>query len=123
MQAMLRQFRGLEVDWARGAVRHVHGRWRQMSLDGGFWRDLVWWRSAMRRANCTSMASPAVGEAAVTGSDASDYACGELVWLDGARGVRAREGVLCVDASSQGRARTTQQPCPHEQVLRASELR
>jgi len=85
MQAMLRQFRGLEVDWARGAVRHAHGAWRSMQLDGGFWRDLVWWRSAMRRANCTPMAVPAVGEAAVTGSDASDFACGELVWLDGAR--------------------------------------
>ena len=49
MQAMLRQFRGLEVDWARGAVRHVHGRWRQMSLDGGFWRDLVWCLALRRR--------------------------------------------------------------------------
>jgi hypothetical protein len=85
MQAMLRQFRGLEVDWARGAVRHAHGAWRDMELDGGFWRDLVWWRSAMRRANSTPMAVPAVGEAAVTGSDASDYACGELAWLDGRR--------------------------------------
>ena len=28
LQAIPRQFRGLEVDWARGAVRHVHGRWR-----------------------------------------------------------------------------------------------
>ena len=26
-----------------------------------------------------------LGEAAITGTDASDYACGELVWLDGAR--------------------------------------
>ena len=54
-----------------------------MTLVEGFRRDLVWWRSATRRANCTPMAVPRAGEAAVAGSDASDYACSELVWLDG----------------------------------------
>ena len=83
MQAMLRQFRGLEVDWARGTVRRALGAWREMTLVEGFRRDLVWWRSATRRANCTPMAVPRAGEAAVAGSDASDYACSELMWLDG----------------------------------------
>ena len=26
-----------------------------------------------------------LGEAAITGTDASDFACGELAWIDGAR--------------------------------------
>ena len=44
MQAMLRQFVGLEVDWLHGAVRlsGEMGAWRQMVLWPGFWRDLLW---------------------------------------------------------------------------------
>ena len=80
LQAIPRQFRGLEVDWARGAVRHVHGRWRADVARRRLLASpcVVAQRDRMRRANCTPMASPAVGEAAVTGSDASDYACVEL---------------------------------------------
>ena len=85
MQSMLRQFKGLEVDWARGMVRYVHSQWQQVELLEGFWRDLHWWRSALRRQNCRPFDTPTVGELAVVGTDASDLACGELVWLDGAR--------------------------------------
>ena len=37
MQGMLRQFAGLEVDWTRGAVRHVGGGWSRIELSPGFW--------------------------------------------------------------------------------------
>jgi hypothetical protein len=85
MQAMLRQFAGLEVDWARGMVRHVDSAWTKVTLTGGFWRDLHWWRSALLGPNCVAFDQPSVGEIAIVGTDASDLACGELIWLDGAR--------------------------------------
>ena len=87
MQAMLRQFAGLEVDWTRGRVRWAGtlSEWRLVSLSDGFFRDLVWWRSALARANCTPIEVAPSGEAAITGTDASDWGCGELVWVDGAR--------------------------------------
>ena len=85
MQGMLRQFAGLQVDWMRGAVRVARGTWGAVELSPGFWRDLVWWRSAVERASCRRMHSTSVGIAAVTGTDASDLACGELAWIDGAR--------------------------------------
>ena len=44
-----------------------------------------WWRSALQRRNCVPLKKPSVGELAIVGTDASDLACGELVWLDGAR--------------------------------------
>ena len=50
MQAMLRQFKGLRVDWLRGTVRSIHSESRgPVVLTEGFWRDLVWWASALRR--------------------------------------------------------------------------
>lgn len=85
MQAMLRQFKGVEVDWARGLVRHLSSQWSLVRIHDGFWRDLHWWRSALRRQNCMPFAKPTVGEVAVIGTDASDLACGELFWIDGAR--------------------------------------
>ena len=85
MQAMLLQFKGLEIDWARGLVRSLHSPWRRVTLLEGFWRDVHWWRSALRRRNCLPFSKPQLGELAVVGTDASDFACGELVWLDGTR--------------------------------------
>ena len=82
---MLRQFAGLEVDWARGSVRYVNCEWSSVKLTPAFWRDLAWWQSALQIANSVPLGRSAVGEAAITGTDASDYACGELAWLDGAR--------------------------------------
>ena len=85
MQAMLTQFKGLEVDWARGLVRSFHSVWQRVPLHEGFWRDVHWWQSALRRRNCLPFTTPKLGELAVVGTDASDFACGELVWLDGMR--------------------------------------
>ena len=85
MQAMLRQFVGLEVDWIRGQVRFARSAWRHVRLTAGFWRDLHWWASALETANSVDMAAAPTGDAVLSGSDASDYACGELVWLDGQR--------------------------------------
>ena len=36
-------------------------------------------------SNCSPLSVPSGGDLAVVGSDASDFACGELVWLDGLR--------------------------------------
>ena len=86
MQSMLRQFAGLEVDWMRSTVRYARGAWGRVALSDGFWRDLAWWRSALGRANCWPISRQGeVGLAAVTGTDASDEACGELAWVDGGR--------------------------------------
>ena len=85
MQGMLRQFAGLEVDWVHGRVRTSGGAWGKVELNPSFWRDLAWWSSAIAVAQCKPMKAPPPGIAAVTGTDASDLACGELVWLDGAR--------------------------------------
>ena len=85
MQGMLRQFAGLEVDWAHGKVRTHSGAWGQVALNPAFWRDLAWWRSAIPVAHRKPMEKPQIGIAAVTGTDASDLACGELIWKDGGR--------------------------------------
>ena len=36
-------------------------------------------------SDCSPLSVPSGGDLAVVGSDASDFACGELVWLDGLR--------------------------------------
>ena len=87
MQGMLSQFRGLEVDWRHGKVRLSRGGGapREMTVDGAFWRDLEWFDDHFERRNCVSMEQPTHGEAAITGTDASDWGTGQLAWLDGAR--------------------------------------
>ena len=85
MQSMLRQFKGLEVDWMRGSVRYAHSEWGHVSLSDGFWRDLHWWSSALDCANFTSFAAHDAPVCTIAGSDASDHACGSVVWIDGAR--------------------------------------
>mmetsp|Transcript_66296 Transcript_66296/g.198036 ORF Transcript_66296/g.198036 Transcript_66296/m.198036 type:complete len:2091 (+) Transcript_66296:2828-9100(+) len=85
MQAMIRQFGGLEVDWIRGSVRCLRGEWRPARVCAAFWRDLVWLRSALLTANCTPLQTEPAPSAVIAGTDASDHACGELVWIDGAR--------------------------------------
>ena len=85
MQGMLRQFAGLEVDWKRGVVKFHGTSWQQVPLTPSFWRDLAWWRGALSSPCSVPLKPAVVGEAAVTGTDASDYACGELAWIDGAR--------------------------------------
>ena len=87
MQGMLSQFRGLEVDWRHGKVRPAKagGAAREMTVDGAFWRDLEWFDDHFERRNCSPLCEERTGDAAITGTDASDLACGELVWMDGAR--------------------------------------
>ena len=98
MQGMLRQFAGLEVDWARGSVWYARCEWGSVKLTPAFWRDLSWWRSAMSFSNSVPLGRSAVGEAAITGTDASDFACGELAWLDG-----AREEMVCIFTQAEKR--------------------
>ncbi len=78
MQALLRQFQGLEVDWARGSVRYVRSSspWGRVPLARDFWADLVWFRSALATRNCTPLEEPAAGEAAIAGSDPTGTATG-----------------------------------------------
>ena len=56
-----------------------------MELSDAFWRDLLWWDDHFEHRNCTPLFEPERGEAAITGTDASDWGTGQLVWLDGAR--------------------------------------
>ena len=98
MQGMLRQFAGLEVDWARGSVKYANCDWSAVRLTPAFWRDLVWWQGALRTANSVPLGRSAIGEAAITGTDASDYACGELAWIDG-----AREEMVCIFSNAEKR--------------------
>ena len=54
-----------------------------MSVGDGFWRDLEWWSDHLERRNCVSLERRPLGEAAVTGTDASGWGTGQLAWLDG----------------------------------------
>ena len=87
MQGMLSQFAGLEVDWRHGRVRPTRSgaALEEMTVSAAFWRDLEWWDAHFEQRNCVSMDVPTHGEAAITGTDASDWGTGQLVWLDGAR--------------------------------------
>jgi hypothetical protein len=87
MQSMLSSFAGLEVDWRRGAVRRTGagGAWSEMRVGDGFWRDLEWWSDHLERRNCVSLEPTARGEAAISGTDASGWGTGQLIWLDGGR--------------------------------------
>ena len=87
MQNMLRQFAGLEIDWRRGVVRwsanRVSGSWGKVELTEGFWEDLEWWRAHLEYRNCSPLVPPERAEAAITGTDASDWGTGQAVFLDG----------------------------------------
>ena len=98
MQSMLRQFAGLEVDWAYGRVRQLAGsEWELVTLADGFWRDMTWWLSAVRACACVPLRAPEAGVAALTGTDASDHGAGELAWIDGGRDPRGdRMNELCL---------------------------
>ena len=102
MQGMLAQFRGLEVDWNHGQVRFSDHRdgWRNVRVTEQFWRDLEWWDDHFENRNCTSLEEQPLGTAAITGTDASDWGAGQLVWLDGAR----EEVALRFSAAEQRRS-------------------
>ena len=84
MQSMLQQFQGLEVNWRLGLVRQVgDGQWAKVHVSEGFWDDLDWWTDHLDARNSTSLAYSEAGEAAVTGTDASDWGSGQAVYIDG----------------------------------------
>ena len=88
MQGMLAAFKGLVVDWQRGTVA-VAGRSRlPLELQPSFWRDLSWWRRHLGSHSFTTFESVVkrpVGELAITGTDASDWGTGQVLWSNGAR--------------------------------------
>ena len=86
MQGMLSQFQGLQVDWKRGVVKPTAGsHWGAISITEAFWLDLEWWRDSLDSRNCTSLETPDLGEAAVTGTDASGWGSGQVAWIDGGK--------------------------------------
>ena len=85
MQSMLSSFAGLVVDWKRGMVKFASGKLGRLRLGAGFWRDLSWWSDHLAHRNSVEIEPKRVGEAAITATDASDWGCGELAWLDGQR--------------------------------------
>ena len=86
MQGMLAQFKGLVVDWRRGVVKPRAGVWGNLTIGDEFWRDLEWWRSHLAGRSLTPFdAATAAAEAVITGTDASDWGTGQVLWLDGGR--------------------------------------
>ena len=83
MQNMLSSFGGLEVDWKHGRVRPLRGEWGLVKLRDEFWLDLNWWRDHLHNRNCVPIETPSRCDAMITGTDASDWGVGTVVWLDG----------------------------------------
>eukprot|EP00966_Prymnesium_polylepis_P057302 1327384-Prymnesium_polylepis.1 len=71
MQGMLSAFKGLIVDWRRGAVSPVGGTWETMRVGASFWRDLRWWRSHLVHRSLAAFECEPMGEGVLTGTDAS----------------------------------------------------
>jgi hypothetical protein len=85
MQGMLSAFKGLVVDWRRGAVAPVGGKWGAMSVGEAFWRDLRWWRMHLEQRSLTPFDTVPMGEGVLSGTDASGWGTGQILWLDGGR--------------------------------------
>lgn len=54
-----------------------------VTVGDGFWRDLEWWSDHMSNRNSISLVTKVAGEAAITGTDASDWGTGQAVFIDG----------------------------------------
>ena len=86
MQGMLSQFKGLVVDWQRGQVRPTAGKWQDLSVSPAFWRDLRWWRGHLDQRSLAPLdGTGRAAEAVLSGTDASNWGTGQVLWLDGAR--------------------------------------
>ena len=86
MQSMLSSFAGCQVDWRRGSVTFAGGdRSSEMTLPGGFWEDLRWWRQHLEERYSVRWEASSPSEVAVLGTDASGWGTGQLAWLDGGR--------------------------------------
>ena len=100
MQGMLAQFKGMIVDWRRGEVKPAEGRWSRMEVTAGFWRDLAWWKENLQYQSLAPMdPEPRRAEAVLTGTDASDWGTGQVIWIDGGR----EESVLKFTAAERRR--------------------
>jgi len=85
MQSMLSSFAGLQIDWVRGMVQMPSGKYSLLHLRQTFWNDLEWWSAHLESRNSVMIGKPPTAEAVVAGTDASNFGCGELVWLNGQR--------------------------------------
>ena len=85
MMSMLSSFQGMVVDWKRGRVSVGGGAWRDASVPAGFWEDLEWWEDHLETRHYTPMDEVERRPAVVSGTDASGWGQGGLVWLDGQR--------------------------------------
>ena len=100
MQNMLAAFKGLVVDWNRGAVSPAGGAWESMKVGPRFWRDLRWWSSHLRGRAFTPFArARRPAEGMLAGTDASGWGTGQVLWLDGAR----EESILRFTAAEKRR--------------------
>ena len=100
MQNMLAAFKGLVVDWNRGAVSPSGGVWESMRVGPRFWRDLRWWHSHLRgQAFTPYVRARRPAEGMLAGTDASGWGTGQVLWLDGAR----EESVLRFTAAEKRR--------------------
>jgi hypothetical protein len=100
MQGMLAQFKGLVVDWRRGAVSAAGGKWGPVRLTAAFWRDLEWWRGHLEGRGLTPFEGRGCAASGVlAGTDASGWGTGQVIWLDGAR----EESVLRFTAAEKRR--------------------
>jgi hypothetical protein len=100
MQGMLSAFKGLVVDWRRGAVAPSGGEWGVMTVGPAFWRDVDWWLAHLERRSLAPFERD-VGraEAVLAGTDASGWGTGQVLWLDGGR----EEFVLRFNAAEKRR--------------------
>ena len=57
--------------------------WEEIEIGDGFWRDLEWWVDSFESRNCVKLNEPFLGEAAITGTDASGWGTGQVAWIDG----------------------------------------
>ena len=86
MQGMLSSFKGLVVDWRRGSVSFNGGPGEKLRLGEGFWRDLEWWSHHLAHRSLAPFVDPReTADAVLTGTDASGWGTGQVLWLDGAR--------------------------------------
>ena len=85
MQGMLAAFKGLIVDWRRGAVQPAGGSWGAMTVGAPFWRDLRWWRVHLARRGLSPFEKPKFGEGVLSGTDASGWGTGQILWMGGGR--------------------------------------
>ena len=87
LQCCLGSFKGLEVDWDRGEVRPSasRGKWGEMVVGAGFWRDLEWWEAQLATNHRYELdkAGGTAATAMLTGTDASGWGTGQLAFIGG----------------------------------------